>query len=287
MRPRTPKRIGRYWRLDCRGCILNDADASLIGPAFEAAVDEAVSACRNNLGPNLHSVYLRGSIPRGLALPGISDMDIIALASAPTDSEDQAWIQTTEREIFGRHPQLTGVQIEFAAADDARDTGFVHEMPFVLKTQSVCLFGEDLTSVLPTYTPDAAVANIDIVQIDADITEARNNVRAPGEDRTHVKYWSSRIAKNMIRTGFSLIMLRENRFTRDLALCASDFGRHFPFRQTEMNTALNLALNPSEDPVDCLNLIDGFGSWLVGKANSWLAEHNPERLLAMKRKEDR
>ncbi len=93
-----------------------------------------------------------------------------------------------------RFPQAAGVQFELHPSSIAEPNHTVLEMLFVMKTQSVCIFGEDLSPILPHYRPDAAAANIDIVQIADDLQEARQNLVADASV-DDVSYWTSRIAK--------------------------------------------------------------------------------------------
>ena len=50
----------------------------------------------------IHSIYLYGSVARGEAIPGVSDLDITLLLTKPADSEAlqrlEAWRQGFQRE---------------------------------------------------------------------------------------------------------------------------------------------------------------------------------------------
>jgi hypothetical protein len=47
-----------------------------------------------NLGENLYSVYVRGSVARGLAIDGVSDVDTFALVKPSFSSERIRWQKT-------------------------------------------------------------------------------------------------------------------------------------------------------------------------------------------------
>jgi hypothetical protein len=59
----------------------------------------------------LHSAYLYGSVPRGTAVPGTSDLDLLlALAGGPA-AADRAAARRLEGELDARFPQIRGAGI--------------------------------------------------------------------------------------------------------------------------------------------------------------------------------
>lgn len=207
-----PASIGRFWEIDEFGFIVNDANSNKVSKRLQSAIVTAIDAYRSHLGDVLHSVYLRGSVPRGLAIPGVSDLDTFGVTSGECDNASSSWSKTAEKAILRRYAELTGVQFELFSVSDVLKTDRVYELPFVVKTQSLCVFGSDLSAKLPDYRPDASSANIDICQIEADIDEARAQLFADEACQGEVDYWCSRIMKNIIRTGFSLTVPTEKYF---------------------------------------------------------------------------
>lgn len=51
-------------------------------PAFEQVVGEVVNGLRHALGNILHSIYLYGSVARGNAVTGVSDLDVCVILRA-------------------------------------------------------------------------------------------------------------------------------------------------------------------------------------------------------------
>lgn len=94
-------------------------------------------------------------------------------------------------------------------------------------------------------------------------------------------YWCRRIAKNIVRTGFSFTITEQPRFTRDLYPCYATFGRSHPEQKSEMRSAIEYALDPSPEAEDVVSFLKGFGVWMIEAANDWLDLHNPARELAL------
>jgi hypothetical protein len=82
--------------LDLDGFIEREGSLERVPSAFEPVVDMARSAIADAFGPEyLHSAYLYGSIPRGTAVPGVSDLDALLVLrgepTQPTGSSRPAW----------------------------------------------------------------------------------------------------------------------------------------------------------------------------------------------------
>jgi hypothetical protein len=64
--------------LDQDGFIAREGDLASVPPPFAPVVRAAKTAILAAFGPDrLHSAYLYGSIPRGTAVPGVSDLDVL------------------------------------------------------------------------------------------------------------------------------------------------------------------------------------------------------------------
>jgi hypothetical protein len=120
------------------------------------------------------------------------------------------------------------------------------------------------------------VANSDLCQIRTDVEEALAEFHAnPPQEQT--SYWCRRIAKNIVRSGFSLTILDEPQYTRDLYPCYRTFARHYPEHGRDMRNAIEYALTPSTDAAEVTAYLKDFGKWIVEEAEAWLAKHNPSR----------
>ena len=75
--------------LDQDGFIEREGAIARVPQAFAPVVDAAKAAIRDTFGHDrLHSAYLYGSIPRGTAVPGVSDLDLLlALHDEPTSAD--------------------------------------------------------------------------------------------------------------------------------------------------------------------------------------------------------
>src|SRR5262245_10106414 len=137
---------GRIWRTNERGILLNDARRELIQPPFSALLADAIATCVQHSETDLHSLYITGSIPRGLATPGASDFNLIGVLEYSVDPElvMQDWIPLAEAKLLKDHQHVSDVQIElWPQGYIFRDPDEFSIGAFILVTNSVCVWGSD------------------------------------------------------------------------------------------------------------------------------------------------
>jgi hypothetical protein len=278
-------RQGRLWQIDGQGNILNDARRDLIQPPFAAVMQDVVAEFTRHIEADVHSIYITGSIPRGLAVAGESDIDMFGVLEYHVDPElvMQDWIPLTEGNLLKKHADvITDVQIELYPQ------GYVFRNPnefspgaFIIATHSVCVWGSDITPELPAYNikdrlTRLAIANDDIIQLMPDIDEVYDEVEIDTSPE-NVRYWCKHICKNMVRTGFSLLMETLQAHTRDVDVACQYFCQQFPMQRPPMEKALGWITNPTETPEQLFDLLDTHGEWLIDQCEGWLEAHNPQR----------
>jgi uncharacterized protein len=274
---------GRIWEVDTQGFLISDAKAEHIKPPFKAVVDNVVQGYIDNIGDDIHSIYITGSVPRGLAVKGQSDLDAIAVLEYYTDPElvMQDWVSPTEVDILAKHSCVSDVQMEiYPHGWLLHDESEFSISAFVLKSHAVCVWGIDMLPDLTTYKftdkeTRIAIANDDIIQLEPDINEAKDEIKAD-DSPENVSYWCKRICKNMIHSAFGLVMVDEAVHTRDIDISVSYFLKGFPDQENGIQQAVEFISSPTDSSQDVLDYLKTFGVWLIDECNRWLDEHNPE-----------
>jgi hypothetical protein len=268
--------MGRFWRLDADGFIQNDAAPDKILPPYSELVAEVRDAYLEHLGRPVHGIYVRGTVARGVAVEDVSDLDSFALVNCEPEGLDLSWTSGVAKRLSSRHPYVSGVDLECVAHDQIGSTERFSELGLLMVTQTACVWGEDVIPYLPRYKPGILVANSDISQIGPDIEEAIVGLDVDHRPQNR-RYWCRRIAKNIIRAGFSLTILRERSYTRDLYRCYRAFANQYPRQESGMRRAVEYALDPSPDAEAVRAFLVDFGGWMIEAADGWLESHNPSR----------
>ncbi|QXE02834.1 nucleotidyltransferase [Terribacillus sp. DMT04] len=275
------KNIGRFCPNDDAGYIINEANQTKIASAYSDLIEKVILTYKRKLGSSLHSIYLRGSIPRGLGILGVSDLDTICITKDRMKDTDLAWISKAEEELNNSFPCVSGIEMSVYSIEDVCDTQSFSIIPFMIKTHSVCVLGEDVSSLLPSYKADKTLANHHIVHLKGQIEQARMELQN-NEDKEDVLDCCSWIMKIIVRAGLAFVLDYEKHYTRDLYPAYEVFAKHYPQYKANMSQALEYAINPVSDWKQLVAFLDELEERLVREADKWLLHHNPHRVRNMK-----
>jgi hypothetical protein len=255
--------------LDHDGFIAREGALDRVAPAFEPVVDAVRSAIAATFGPGrLHSAYLYGSIPRGTAVPGVSDLDVLVVLHHEPTAADQIAATALEDKLDARFAQIDGAGIVLANAATILSDLERHDLGWFVACLCTPLAGDDLASRLPRYRPTSLLAretNGDLGDLLPRWREALDQA-SPADLRS----LSRRVGRRLVRTGFTLVMPRWGGWTSDLEESAAVFGRYYPARREQMRVAAVIARTPTEDPSVLGMLVNDLGPWL---ASEYLALH--------------
>ncbi len=259
MEKKTIKNIGSYFTPDKNGFIINPCSINLIQPEFKKALELSVEHAKKHLGKNLHSVYLRGSIAKGTAVKKISDIDLYIITE---DKETETgWKESSEKEICSRYTFVRGVEFHLETIENVLSRKFEQ---FLLQTQSVKLLGQDLNFPQTSFKiSNESYAHIFFIE--KDIKDFYGYIsEEPDEEIPDVCSW---IAKRIVRTGFEIVMKRENLYTRDLYPCYKSFVKYYPEKEKQMYELLKLAVYPVKDKEVIINTVKDMEQFIVNESS--------------------
>ncbi len=263
------RRIGKYQEVDARGYLQSVGDAANIQGAWLEAVQMLERAYLERW-PNLHSLYVRGSLAKGTPVEHVSDIDSFAVMEPSWDNtvtydEVKVWAEEVEQAIQSAFPFVAGVEVglEAYAGVLERDNPYT----FILKTEAACVYGDDLARDIEPYALDYSIAfQTKHFQQHLDLF-LDEYPQEPEAEKANFLVW---LMRRFLRLGMELVMIEERRYTRDLYLCYESFAKHYPAHKGEMYRALELAIKPEVNPESEL-FVEAFGAWLAGEAERCLA----------------
>jgi uncharacterized protein len=235
-----PQRIGKFLETDAAGYIRPDVSRALIGGKWEPLVDLTAHALMGT--GTVRAVYVRGSVPRGLALEDVSDLDVIYISESE-QAEAERGIQEQAREKFPFVPKIEFLRLTdetFNRIVPPRRTPYFH---MLLKTQSLFMAGSDVTRFITPFRPGPEMVShaFGLPKTYAETLQRLHD--DPPADETEIRQWFSR---RLVRAGFEITLNRQLRFTRDLYLCWEQFAEFYPDYKTRMYEALVNSLNGHE-----------------------------------------
>lgn len=131
---------------------------SPIQPAFQTAVDNLCYMLLDCLGPLIDSVYLYGSVARGDAKAGKSDLDVtLILIREPTLQDAQA-IESVRLALESRHSEVTKIDFDIGCLADINAPENLYKWGFWLKHHCRCVYGNDLANQFAPFRPSRLIA---------------------------------------------------------------------------------------------------------------------------------
>ena len=235
--------IGKVLHTDSEGYLVRESSMENISAPWDKPVGELVEKFQSELGYNFHSLYIRGSLVRGTAVEGVSDIDGLVLLHGDPKEVDWSWRRQFAAELRDKYPFVMGVDFGQASVDSVLH-GEQKVRAFLIKTLSACAAGEDISDQLPKVKPgrEALIAR----------WKFEEHIRPdyftnPNEPLRHKTKW---LGKQILRAGMELVMEDEQTCTRDLYPCYELFSKHYPEKEPDMRRALTQALFSAEDEAD-------------------------------------
>ncbi|MFC9751255.1 nucleotidyltransferase [Streptomyces niveus] len=257
------------------GTIAREGAPDRVPAAFVPVVDAARTRIAETYGGvRLHSAYLYGSIPRGTAIPGVSDLDLqLALRHEPTDT-DRADAAAIEEALDHAYPQIDGVGILLSSTRALLSDIERHDAGFFIACLCTPLIGPDLAERLPRYRPTTLLARETNGDLHLALKRWRTRAAEAVTDADR-RALSRVVARRIVRTGFTLIMPRWRGWTSDLDESAELFARYYPEHGDRMRTAAAVGRVPSADPAVLGALIGDLGPWLAAEYTAVHGEKRP------------
>ncbi|OYP16240.1 nucleotidyltransferase [Streptomyces sp. FBKL.4005] len=255
----TPPRTG----LDARGHLVREGSLTRVQPAFRPVVAAARDRLPALFGARLHSAYLYGSIPRGTARVGRSDLDLlVALREEPTET-DRAAADTLGAALDREFPQIDGVGTLLYGRERLLSELERYDLGWFVACLCTPLLGDDLAARLPRYRPDSLLARETNGDLGRLLPRWRERI-AGAEDTEEARRPLVRfMSRHLVRTGFTLVMPRWRGWTSDLREMAGVFAGYYPRRAAQLRTAAEYGYEPVGDPDVLRSYVDDLGPWLA------------------------
>lgn len=251
------------------GTIAREGSPERVPAAFTPVVDALRTRLGEVFGSRMHSAYLYGSIPRGTATPGVSDLDALAALHTAPGEDDRARGRALQEEIDSAFDQVDGGGILLDSVPNLTSDLELHDAGFFLACLCTPLSGPDLAEQLPDYRPTPLLARETNGDLHLALPRWRTRLAQATTD-TDYRTLGRGVSRRLVRTGFTLVMPSWGGWTSDLDLAADVFGHYHPHRHDQMRTAARTAQHPTADPDHLHELVEDLAPWL---AKEYTATH--------------
>lgn len=249
--------------LDSEGYIAREGSLARVPDPFRPVVATVRVRLTDVFGARVHSAYLYGSIPRGTAHVGRSDLDLlIALHEEPTDA-DRADARTLVEAVDEEFPEVDGGgALLFSRARLLSDLE-THDLGWFVACLCTPLLGEDLAASLPRYRPDSLLARETNGDLALYLPRWRERIAAAEDSEEARRPLVRFMSRHLVRTAFTLVMPRWNGWTSDLREMADAFATYYPARAEQLRAAAARGHEPTGDADVLRAYVDDLGPWLA------------------------
>lgn len=253
--------LGNFFEVDINGYVVNSAAISKVPSHWLVPINDIKKACIKYLGTRLSGLYIKGSVVQGRVIDGVSDLDVLGFVTEKMPG-DFDWIDSVNKVVTDRSHFVSNIDLWLDTVQS-----FFSEISYqvMLKTQAVCIYGNDLSKEVKPFKPGKEIA-INVYKIRGDIKRFRKYFEEKPNDLKLLKHKCRSIMKRIIRTGFELVIDKVKKYTRDLYPCFKEFCKYYPEHKHGMQRALELAINPATNTEMIINVLDDIGNWISKEA---------------------
>jgi hypothetical protein len=196
---------------------------------------------------NIDSIYVRGSFANNSRVDNYSDIDLIIINIAPLVNLPSQFIYNND---------MFRLDIELLSTEDIlnRDKYFVTH--FLLKTQSVCIYGNSRLNDIPEFDASKETASHFGRNIPKLIMKAKAVLLQKPEQLAGITQW---IARAILRAGNTLFLDKAKVYTRDLVYCYRYLIQYYPEYEPQLRVLVEQAITPTFTQKELFNFLDDFG----------------------------
>ncbi len=213
---------------------------------FRPVIEEFADLTNTLFEDEIHSIYICGSIPKGQAIPYISDVDFTLVFKHDLKSYYMETIQHLKTVLGSKYPIISKVDIASCTVGDVLKRQ--DEWGFWIKIVSVCIYGNDLGQILePICITKSLIENLNKETMHV-ISRILNKLRLTN-DEDEVRRLRHALTKRLIRAMFTLILDKVGYWTDDFDLIFDHLYANFPDQEKKIR-ALNFFLNNEDSSME-------------------------------------
>ena len=246
---------GSYFQTDENGFLINPASTEKIQEKWKPLIDDIVEVYKKLYGKKLKNVYIRGSVAKGEAVEGVSDIDTFSYVDL---SKEELKENNTNRDMR-KH-----IEEKYDFVEDIEMGAFpLSYIPddYIILNQSLCVFGEPISIPKLKVGKEMAIHSPTFHNRFKWFAKFLHKDESEEENKKGCVW----LMKGLLRVGFELTMERSQKYTRDLYLCYETFSEYYPEKEAEMREVLDLALNATADKSKMKKIMDNLGAWLLAE----------------------
>ncbi|WP_448651510.1 nucleotidyltransferase domain-containing protein [Pseudomonas fluorescens] len=248
--------------LDANGCVLTVGDAPL-QPEFQPLLTDVCTTLAQ-AGLGLHSLYLYGSVARGDAIPGESDLDLTLVLSEPPDSHVLEPLEQLRQALEQRHSTVTKIDFDIGHCAEVLAPEHHNRWGFWLKHHCRCVWGDDLSLRFEPFRPSREIALALNGDFEPVLAAYLTRIEQAGTEQQRHRL-QREAARKLIRATHILRAADAAGWPHSLEEHVALFVQHYPTMRVQIAYFLFEARNPSAEREAFATRLQAFVSWMVSQ----------------------
>ena len=244
--------------LDKDGFIENLYSPKNIAPEFQGVVNAFIDSLLSELPEQIYGIYLYGSVPRGTAIVGRSDLDVSIVLTTPIGPKERRVFKHLSDTIPEAYPQVSKLDIDPGFLRDVLQPTEKYHWHFWLKHCCCCIWGKDLSTELPLYKPSIEIAQALNGDLPTFLEQMSLSFKTMADgDIAKV------IGKKLVRAAYYFVAEKDGSWYTDLSQCASVAKRYYPNQSDDIELAYQYALGNLISKTEAFELYERLSKKLV------------------------
>lgn len=249
--------------IDADGFILTVADTPVQREYQPLLTEVCASLSQEDLG--LDGIYLYGSVARGDATAGVSDLDLTLILREPATTDLLAQLEDVRCALEQRHPHITKIDFDIGHRAQVLAAENRNSWGFWLKHQCRCVWGEDLSVRFERFRPSRDIALAVNGDFHAVLSTYLTRIACADTEMQRLRL-QREASRKLIRSTHVLRSKEASTWPQTLEEHVAMFVRGYPQRVTHIAFFLFEARNPGATMENFTTRLRAFLDWMASPA---------------------
>ena len=237
--------------LDKDGFIENLYSPKNIAPEFQEVVTAVIDSLLSDLPNQIDGIYLYGSVPRGSAVVGRSDLDVSIVLNTSIGKKEKRVFQRLSDCIPKAYPQISKLDIDPGFLSEVLQPQERFHWQFWLRHCCCCIWGNDLSIDFPRYKPSREIAQA----LNGDLSTFLDQMSPAFKTMTDADV-AKLIGKKLVRAAYYFVAEKDGSWHTNLSQCTAVAKRYYPEQSDDIELAHQYALGQLTSKVKALQLYE-------------------------------
>ena len=237
--------------IDKDGFIENLYSPRNTDPEFQEVVSAVVDSLLSDLPNQIDGIYLYGSVPRGTAVVGHSDLDVSIILNTPINPKEKRVFQHLSDIIPKAYPQVSKLDIDPGFLSEVLQPQEKFHWQFWLKHCCCCIWGNDLSIDFTRYKPSREIAQA----LNGDLSTFQEQMSPAFKTMTDADA-AKVIGKKLVRAAYYFVAEKDASWYTNLSQCTAVAKRYYPEQSDDIELAHQYALGQLTSKVKALELYE-------------------------------